>query len=155
MMTKLLFLIINDLSKSNKKDQISSPVLYHAEKATEVFQSNNITRTRTWRKKLFESFKAKEESSPPHAIHFEAFTYTQHIYKNNNNCSSSRSKHTHRERSPEKRSKDRNLVATEIRKKEKERKLINIRTLLYLGTLIRNTQQQKGITKRKRPNEGQ
>ena len=116
MMTKLLFLIINDLSKSNKKDQISSPVLYHAEKATEVFQSNNITRTRTWRKKLFESFKAKEESSPPHAIHFEALTHTTHIriiiivvVVN-----------THRERSPEKRSKDRNLVATEIRKKEKK-----------------------------------
>ena len=103
------------------------------------------------RKKLFESFKAKEESSPPHAIHFEALAHTTHIritiivvVVN-----------THRERSPEKRSKDRNLVATEIRKKEKERKLINIRTLLYLGTLIRNTQQQKGIMKRKRPNEGQ
>ena len=69
------------------------------------------------RKKLFESFKAKEESSPPHAIHFEALTHTTHIgitiivvvVVN-----------THRERSPEKRSKDRNLVATEIRKKEKK-----------------------------------
>ena len=44
-------------------------------------------------KKLFESFKAKEESSPPHAIHFEALTHT--TYKNNNNSSSS-SKHTQR-----------------------------------------------------------
>ena len=118
MMTKLLFLIINDLSKSNKKDQISSPVLYHAEKATEVFQSNNITRTRTWRKKLFESFKAKEESSPPHAIHFEALTYTQHIYKNNNNCSSS--KHTQRKiaRKKEQRPKSRG----DRNKKERKRK---------------------------------
>ena len=151
MMTKLLFLIINDLSKSNKKDQISSPVLYHAEKATEVFQSNNITRTRTWRKKLFESFKAKEESSPPHTIHFEALTHT--TYKNNNNCTSS-SKHTQRKiaRKKEQRPKSR---GDRNKKERKERKLINIRTLLYLGTLIRNTQQQKGITKRKRPNEGQ
>ena len=117
MMTKLLFLIINDLSKSNKKDQISSPFLYHAEKATEVFQSNNITRTRTWRKKLFESFKAKEESSPPHTIHFEALTHT--TYKNNNNCTSS-SKHTQRKiaRKKEQRPKSRG----DRNKKERKRK---------------------------------
>ena len=100
-----------------KCDQISPPVFYHAEKATEVFQSIIILHAHVHEeKKLFESFKAKEESSPPHAIHFEALTHTTHIriiiivvVVN-----------THRERSPEKRSKDRNLVATEIRKKEKK-----------------------------------
>ena len=89
------------------------------------FQSNNITRTRTWRKKLFESFKAKEESSPPHAIHFEALTHT--TYKNNNNCTSS-SKHTQRKiaRKKEQRPKSR---GDRNKKERKERKLINIRTL--------------------------
>ena len=81
------------------------------------FQSNNITRTRTWRKKLFESFKAKEESSPPHAIHFEALTHT--TYKNNNNCTSS-SKHTQRKiaRKKEQRPKSRG----DRNKKERKRK---------------------------------
>ena len=109
-----------------KCDQISPPVFYHAEKATEVFQSTIILHAHVHEeKKLFESFKAKEESSPPHTIHFEALTHT--TYKNNNNCSSS-SKHTQRKiaRKKEQRPKSR---GDRNKKERKERKLINIRTL--------------------------
>ena len=118
MITKLSVQLELTSQKTKKNDQISPPVLYHAEKATEVFKAIRL-HAHVHGEKNYLSHSKLKKNHLPHMQFILKHLHTHNIYIRitiivvvvvN----------THRERSPEKRSKDRNLVATEIRKKEKK-----------------------------------